>query len=313
MNNGEKNFVSAVVYVHDAEKQIGVFLSRLIEVMETNFEHSEIICVNDSSQDNSIDIIRELGKNCQQTSISVVNLSFFHGLELAMNAGNDLAIGDFVFEFDSPYMDYETDLIMRIYRRALEGYDVVSAVPDVREKWTSRIFYKIFDRFAHMPYQMESESFRILSRRVINRVASMNKTVPYRKAVYAGSGLKMDKLRYQVKNREKGRGKHKETGYRMNLAVDSLILFTEIGYRISFFMTFLMMFVSLSMVIYSIIIYMTAHPVEGWTTTILFLSIAFLGVFAVLTMVVKYLQLLVSLIFKRKGYSFESIEKISQS
>lgn len=313
MNNGEKNFVSAVVYVHDAEKQIGVFLSRLIEVMETNFEHSEIICVNDSSQDNSIDIIRELGKNCQQTSISVVNLSFFHGLELAMNAGNDLAIGDFVFEFDSPYMDYETDLVMRIYRRALEGYDVVSAVPDVREKWTSRIFYKIFDRFAHMPYQMESESFRILSRRVINRVASMNKTVPYRKAVYAGSGLKMDKLRYQVKNREKGRGKQKETGYRMNLAVDSLILFTEIGYRISFFMTFLMMFVSLSMVIYSIIIYMTAHPVEGWTTTILFLSIAFLGVFAVLTMVVKYLQLLVSLIFKRKGYSFESIEKISQS
>jgi dolichol-phosphate mannosyltransferase len=103
-----------------------------------------------------------------------------------------------------------------------------------------------------------------------------------------------------------------ENKYRSGLAVDSLILFTELGYRLSIAMTVLMMIVSVFMVIYSIVIYATAHPVEGWTTTILFLSVAFLGLFGILTVIIKYLQLLINLIFKRKQYSFESIEKLTK-
>ena len=52
------------------------------------------------------------------------------------------------------------------------------------------------------------------------------------------------------------------------------------------------------------------HPVEGWTTTILFLSVAFFGLFGILTIIIKYLQLLMDLVFKRKHYSFESVEKL---
>ena len=44
-----------------------------------------------------------------------------------MNAGVDLAIGDFVFEFDTVCMDYKTELLMQVYRRSLEGFDIVSA------------------------------------------------------------------------------------------------------------------------------------------------------------------------------------------
>ena len=48
MGNKEKNFVSAVVYVHNAENRVENFFKTIIKVMEENFEHSEIICVNDS-------------------------------------------------------------------------------------------------------------------------------------------------------------------------------------------------------------------------------------------------------------------------
>ena len=41
--NKEKNFISAVVYVHNAEKNIADFLSMLIRVLESNFENSEIL------------------------------------------------------------------------------------------------------------------------------------------------------------------------------------------------------------------------------------------------------------------------------
>ena len=101
MDNKEKNFVSAVIYVHNAEDRIGEFLRTIVSVLEECFEHSEIICVNDASDDDSLNVIRSISKTANKTSISVVNMSYFHGLELAMNAGVDIAIGDFVFEFDN--------------------------------------------------------------------------------------------------------------------------------------------------------------------------------------------------------------------
>lgn len=310
--NKEQNFVSAVIYVHNAEDRIERFLDMVVEVMERNFEHSEIICVNDSSEDRSLSIIRKVSKAAEKTSISVVNMSYYHGLELAMDAGMDLAIGDFVFEFDNTVADFDSSVIMEIYRHSLEGYDIVSASPNRKERLSSRLFYRIFAKFAAVSYRMNTESFRVLSRRVINRVSSMNKTAPYRKALYANCGLKTDCIRYEVTGEWSKARDRKEQRYRMDLAADALILFTEVGYRFSMTMTVVMMLMSIFMTVYSLVTYFVIHPVEGWTTTILFLSVAFFGLFGILTIIVKYLQLLVDMVFKRKHYSFESIEKLTK-
>lgn len=312
MANKEKNFVSAVIYVHNAEKRIALFLKAIVDVMEANFEHSEIICVNDSCDDDSISEIRKISSITSSTSVSVINMSYFHGLELSMNAGVDMAIGDFVFEFDNTYLNFEPTVIMDIYKRALCGFDIVSASANKREKITSKVFYQVFDRYTDLPCKMATESFRVLSRRVINRIASMNRTIPYRKVIYANCGLSTDNIKYEVTERIKETSDKKEKKYRSNLALDSLILFTKIGYRFAKTMTVLMMCMSVFMIVYSIIIYTTTNPVAGWTTTILFLSVAFFGLFGILTIVIKYLQLLVELVFKRKQYSFESIEKLTK-
>lgn len=310
--NKEQNFVSAVIYVHNAEDRIERFLDMVVEVMERNFEHSEIICVNDSSEDRSLSIIRKVSKAAEKTSISVVNMSYYHGLELAMDAGMDLAIGDFVFEFDNTVADFNSSVIMEIYRHSLEGYDIVSASPNRKERLSSRLFYRIFAKFAVVSYRMNTESFRVLSRRVINRVSSMSKTAPYRKALYANCGLKTDCIRYEATGDWSKVRDRKEQRYRMDLAADALILFTEVGYRLSMTMTVVMMLMSIFMTVYSLVTYFVIHPVEGWTTTILFLSVAFFGLFGILTIIVKYLQLLVDMVFKRKHYSFESIEKLTK-
>ena len=312
MTNKEKNFASAVIYIHNAEKRIGAFLDMIIQTMEDNFEHSEVICVNDFSDDRSLDVIREKSKHASDTSVSVINMSYFHGLELAMNAGTDLAIGDFIFEFDSTVLNFEPAMIMEIYRHSLKGFDIVSASPNGVTRLASKLFYQIFDYCADHGNRMTTESFRVLSRRVVNRVSSMNKTVPYRKAVYANCGLKTDILKYTPTEKSTYSLDHQEKGYRTRLAMDSLIMFTGMGYRFSKAMTILMMAVSLFMVVYSVVIYLTSNPIEGWTTTILFLSVAFFGLFGILTVIIKYLQLIIDLVFKRKHYSFESIEKLTK-
>lgn len=311
MENKEQNFVSAVVYVRNAGKNIGNFLEMLLKTFESNFEHSEIICVNDDSSDESVEEIKRTASVATTADISLVNMSYYHGLEVAMNAGMDLAVGDFVFEFDNTLPDYNPDEIMKIYRHSLEGYDIVSAIPDKKEKMSSRLFYRVFDQSSNHSYRMHTETFRVLSRRVINRIGSMNKTVPYRKAVYANQGLKTDSIVYTPVSSKIRKKDKKEKNYRFSLAIDSLILFTELGYRFSLIMTVIMMVISAFMIVYSIVIYAMANPVTGWTTTILFLSVAFFGLFGILTIIIRYLQLLVNLVFKRKSYSFESVEKLN--
>lgn len=312
MRNKEKNFISAIIYVHNAENRIEKFLSEVINTLENNFEHSEIICVNDSSTDDSLEIIKKVSGAAASTSLSVVGMSYFHGLEVAMNAGMDLSIGDFVFEFDNTILDFSEEDIMDVYRRSLEGYDIVSAVPDREEKMTSKLFYHIFDKFTDHSYKMHTESFRILSRRAINRISSMNKTTLYRKAIYASQGLKTDALKYQPIEVNDDVHDKIEKNYRCGLAIDSLILFTELGYHFSMAMAAVMMLMSVFVTLYTIVVFVTQNPVAGWTTTILFLSIAFFGLFVILTIIIKYLQLLVNLVFKRKHYSFEGIEKLTK-
>jgi dolichol-phosphate mannosyltransferase len=291
---------------------VAEYVGTVMQVFEENFEHSEIICVNDDSLDGSLEQIKEVSKQARTTSVSVINMSYFHGLEAAMNAGMDLSIVDFVFEFDHTVMDFEKEEIMNVYRRSLQGYDIVSAVPDRKERITSRMFHHVFDRFTDISYQLHTESFRILSRRVINRISSMNKTIPYRKAIYASQGLKTDSIVYQPKQTQRVKLDKAELGYRSGLAMDSLLLFTEVGYRFSSVMTALMMLITAGCVLYSVVVFLTANPVAGWTTTMLLLSIAFFGLFGILTIVIKYLQLLINLVFKRKYYSFEGIEKLTK-
>ncbi len=311
MGNKEKVFISAVVYIHNSEKVLGDFLKMIIDVMETNFENSEIICVNDCSDDGSVSVIRKIAETAVSSSITILNMSYFHGLELAMNAGVDLSIGDFVFEFDTVRSSFDGSVVMDVYKKALEGFDIVSASPVKKEKITSRLFYKVFDKFSAGNFHMTTESFRILSRRVINRISSMNRTVVYRKVVYAGSGLKTANIRFDDSERIDSETDNTEKRYRISLAVDSLILFTELGYRFSITMTAVMMAVAACMIIYSVTAYFVIHPIEGWTTTVLFLSVAFFGLFGILTIIVKYLQIIVNLIFKRRRYNYESVEKLT--
>lgn len=312
METKEKNFASAIIYVHNDEENIEQFLKTIIEVMENNFEHSEIICVNDFSNDKSLEKIKSISKFASMTSVSVINLSHFHGLEMAMSAGMDLAIGDFVFEFDNTILDFNPEEIMKIYKRSLTGFDIVSASPEKPEAFSSKIFYKVFKTFSNNKYEMSTESFRVLSRRVINRISDMNRSVPYRKVIYANAGLKIDNIKYKV---VRVGGKcvcDKINNYRFDLASEALILFTDFGYKFSSFMAFLMMFISIAAVVYAILIYLISKPIEGWTTTIIFISISFFALFVVLTIVIKYLKIILDLIFKKKYYNFESIEKLTK-
>lgn len=308
----EKNFVSAVVYVHNRENTIKASLKQINDVLKEHFLKYEIICVNDASYDDSASVIREFGEKYLDCPLSIVNMGFFQGVETSMNAGVDLSIGDFVFEFDSDVIDFEPSLIMDVYYHSLKGYDIVSATADGKKRLSSSLFYKLFNKSAKTQYKLSTESFRILSRRAINRVHALSKTIPYRKALYANCGLKMDTVHYKPNNSSRTDVSNKQSDTRLETALDSLMLFTNIGYRASMILTIIMILATIGIGIYTILVFALGHPVPGFTTTMLVLTGSFFGVFAILTIIIKYLSLLVNLVFKKQRYLVESIEKISK-
>ncbi|MCR5277929.1 MAG: glycosyl transferase family 2, partial [Lachnospiraceae bacterium] len=232
--------------------------------------------------------------------------------ELSMNAGRDLSVGDFVFEFDTLKTDYDDSLIEEVFGYVKEGFDIVAAAPKRSRNNGSALFYKFFKEGNTDTYTMRTETFRVLTRRVINRVTGMNVFIPYRKAVYAYSGYRMKTVVYNSTAGGTGKAFRKEEKkYRRELALEALLLFTSIGYRLSIGLTFLMMLIALLIGLYTVVVYLTGSPVEGWTTTMLFLSFGFFGLFALLSIVIKYLSMILEMVFKKQKYYVAGVEKIA--
>lgn len=308
----EKKFVSLVIYLHNSAEYLRKFMDTVIPVFEKNFEQFEIVCVNDACSDHTIELLKEYVEEKHLTAmVNVVHMSFFQGLESAMNAGRDISIGDFVYEFDDIFVDYEPNLIIDVYQKLLEGNDVVSASSKGKLRLTSRLFYALYNRTSRGKGKIGPETFRIVSRRAINRIKSMGQYIPYRKAVYHNCGLKTATINYDSAQKDVRIKNKTIASERTSLALDSFIYFTNALERISAIISGVFLFFIVAMALYIIHDAISAsRPVEGWLSTMGFLALGFFGVFVLLTIILKYLSVLLNLIFKQQRYLVADIEKV---
>ena len=303
VNAKEKNFVSAVVYLHNDGPRGVEFCQAVAAQLDAHFAQYELVAVDDACTGGTVEALRAWAKE-QAAPVTILHMSLYHGLENAMNAGLDAAIGDYVYEFDSTEATYPARYIWEAYTTAMQGNDVVSVCPQSLRDG-SGLFYKIFNANFPSIYKLRTDAFRLVSRRAVNRVHATSAHLPYRKAAYAASGLKMADLTFAGRLDEKTPG-------RFNLAVDSLALYTDAGFKASMGVTLCMLALALAELLYTLIVFFTGKPVAGWTTTMFVLTLGFAGLFAVLTIVVKYLSLLLELTFKKQKYLVESIEKLQK-
>lgn len=303
MNVKEKNFISAVVYLHNDGARAVEFCRAASAELDAHFAQYELVVVDDACTDDTVEQLRAWGRE-QTAPLTILRMSMYHGLENAMNAGLDAAIGDYVYEFDSTELCYPAELIVKAYQTALQGSDIVSVCPRT-VRGGSSLFYKVFNAHSQSAYRLRTDAFRLVTRRAINRVHASSAHLPYRKAAYAASGLKMTDLEFDGRLTIKSKG-------RFNLALDSLALYTNAGFKASMTITLCMLVLALAELVYTLVVFATGHPVAGWTTTMFVITVGFAGLFAVLTIVVKYLSLLLELTFKQQKYLVESIEKLQK-
>ncbi len=309
MENKEKNFVSAVVYLYNEGEYIQSYLKGLEETLRQNFEKYEIIVVNDASKDDGAQKVKAYVSSQEGAKVTLMNMGYHQGMETSMGAGVDLAIGDFVFELEFTNSDYDWSVLMDVYSHSLEGFDVVNAKGNVGKKITTGcLFYNMMNRYANLQYPLTSGSFRIVSRRAINRIHSLATRIPYRKVAYANCGLKCDTIVYECT----GKVKLKGDSSRLDLATNSLVLFTDVAFRFTIWFAIIMIFFTVGLVVYTTISLVANKMVADWAIVILFTSFALSGLFVVLSLIIRYLTTLVRLNFLKRDYVFESIDKLQK-
>lgn len=301
--NKEQNFISAVVYLRNNAGSVKPFFDALSKELDEHFEKYELIAVNASCSDTTLKELAEW-EETQTHPLTVIHMSTKQSREACMNAGLDVSIGDFVYEFDTVEATFPWECVFQAYEQALKGNDVVSVCPS-RLGGTNSLFYSLFNAHSNSPYKIRTNAFRLVSRRALHRVHAISTYMPYRKAAYASCGLKCATLEYKGSCNEKQEN-------RVRLAVESILLYTRLGYRISTTLSITMGIVTLCAFIYAIAIYCLGEPIAGWTTMTLLISFGFTGLFLGNTIAVKYLALLLELRSKRERYLIENVEKIQK-
>jgi dolichol-phosphate mannosyltransferase len=75
-------------------------------------------------------------------------------------------------------------------------------------------------------------------------------------------------------------------------------------------MTILMALLAAAAGIYALTVFILGKPVPGFTTIMIVMTGSFFGAFSILAVIIKYLSVIIDLIFKRKEKIVESVERL---
>lgn len=168
-------FISVVSPVYRGEKMVAELVRRNVESVSTITDDYEIILVNDASPDNSWD---EIVKQCESNpKVKGINLSRNFGQHYAITAGLHYAKGDWVVVMDCDLQDRPEE-IPNLYRKAMEGYDIVYARRAVRrdgflKRQSSLWFHRVFKWLSGLKSDNTVANFGIYKRCVIDEFGKM--------------------------------------------------------------------------------------------------------------------------------------------
>ena len=307
--NKESKFVSTVIYFHNEYTYLDSYIKIVHKFLREHFLKYEIICVDDASTDNSVEKITKLVQQDGLENITLVSMNVYQGRERGMEAGVDLSIGDYVFELewvDLTNKDTYENMLWEAYTKAVQGYDIVTYASEEHKSLGSAIFYDLYNKSNLNLVGLTPERFRVVTRRAINRVSRMNKTIVYRKALYANSGLRSFVIgtnKHEVgKNIKKEIKNKRKTGFNVFLAYTGLVP------KIAMILEFILIFLCIAAVGYIVI---SKNTTIGICVLIMLLVGALLGIMIVF--VIKYVELLLELVLKKERYIVSSVEKLSNS
>ena len=100
--------ISIIIPVFNESESIGFLLDEVIDVMASHNFNFELIVVNDGSNDNTQQVLKQLTLRIKE--LSVISLRKNYGQTAAMSAGFDNSTGDIVITMDGDLQNDPNDI-----------------------------------------------------------------------------------------------------------------------------------------------------------------------------------------------------------
>lgn len=226
--------ISVVAPFFNEEGAVDRFFQQVITALQNIDAQWEIVCVDDGSSDHTLQQLLTAARG--NSAISVVTLSRNFGKESALTAGIESSSGDVVVLIDADLQD-PPKLIGEMLAKWREGYDVVYGVRESRnnDSLTKRItaggFYKIFNSLTSVPVPANTGDFRLMDRRVADRLRELPERTRFMKGLFAWLGYKSTAVYYDRPGREEGESTWSYWKL-WNFALDGLTSFSTVPLRV---------------------------------------------------------------------------------
>ena len=246
-------------------------LHNLIEQNKISSD-SRIVFVNDGSRDATWEIIQAL--HDEDEIFQGINLSKNMGHQNALLAGlmtvKDLC--DAAISLDADLQD-DINAIDEMIDKFNEGCDVVYGVRSARKtdtffkRTTAEGFYKLMDKLGAKTVYNHAD-YRLMSRRALLGLAEFGEVNLFLRGIVPMIGYKSDVVYYERAERFAGESKY-PLKKMISFAIEGITSLSTKPIKMITGLGFFIFFVSIAVLIYSLVRYFTGNTIQGWTTTVI--------------------------------------------
>ncbi len=167
-----------IVPVFNEEDCLDEILRRLIGVRDSLKASLDVsfLFVNDGSKDKSADILKTFAEKFEY--VKVINFARNFGHQIAVTAGINNTNADYVAIIDADLQD-PPELIVDMYKKSLEGYDIVYGKRLKRDKetmfkkLTAFGFYRVLNYMCNLDIPKDTGDFRLITKNVVDVLKNM--------------------------------------------------------------------------------------------------------------------------------------------
>lgn len=273
-----KPTISVITPIFNEAQTIPELYRRVKEVLDSTGESWELVMVDDGCTDGSTELIRQLANQDERVRPVIFARNFGH--QLAVTAGLDYSRGQAVVIMDADLQD-PPEVIVELFRKWQEGYEVVYAVRAKREGesafklLTASLFYRIITRITDVKIPMDTGDFRLLDRNVVNVLNQMRERHRFLRGMSVWVGFKQTGVEYERAARFAGSTKYPFKKM-FKFAWDAVTSFSFLPLQVATYLGFFSAGVSILAIPVVIILRVTgSNAFFGQATTLI--AVLFLG------------------------------------
>jgi len=227
--------ITVVIPIFNEARNLDRLFQRLLPVLERLDVRWELLCVDDGSVDDSLGKLKEL--NSLDRRVRAISLSRNFGQEIALAAGLKYARGDAVILMDAD-LQHPPELLETFIEEWRNGWQIVfgqridaAAGRPRSRRFSSKLYYGLFNALAKVKLPEGSGDFRLLDRRAVDAMNRLGESARFSKGLYSWIGFRTLGIPYTVSERADGASRWKLRKL-ARLAIDGITSFSTVPLRV---------------------------------------------------------------------------------